>query len=144
MLVIRQKFISREDIKNNPDILYVFGDNLVREGIGGQAKEMRGETNSFGVATKRSPTYNPEDFLYDTDDDIIDILDNEFNSLGVELKKTVDITCNSGPAGVVSVNKWKAVVVPLDGIGTGIANLHNNAPAALKYIENRICELSRL
>ena len=40
MLVIRQKMIYRQDLGENTDILYVFGDNLERYGYGGQAKEM--------------------------------------------------------------------------------------------------------
>ena len=55
MPVIFQKFIYRADLQNNPDVLYVFGDNLVRKGRGGQAKEMRGHPNAVGVATKNTP-----------------------------------------------------------------------------------------
>ena len=144
MLVIRQKFIFREDIKSNPDILYVFGDNLVREGYGVQAKEMRGEVNSFGIATKRAPTYNPEDFLYDTDGDAINILCTEFDRLENELSKTIEHTANAGPLGVYNTLKYKAVVIPLDGLGTGIANLQENAPKALAFIELRIKDLVNL
>ena len=35
-----EKIIKRDKLKSNPDILYLFGDNLLRKGLGGQAKEM--------------------------------------------------------------------------------------------------------
>lgn len=51
LIVIRQKRIVRSDLRNNPHLLYVFGDNVARVGLAGQAKEMRGEPNAFGIAT---------------------------------------------------------------------------------------------
>ena len=35
-------YIRREDVQANPNKIFVFGDNIMREGLGGQAKEMRG------------------------------------------------------------------------------------------------------
>ena len=52
---MRQKFITRADLQANPKRLYLFGDNVMRAGLGGQAKEMRGEPNAVGVATKKAP-----------------------------------------------------------------------------------------
>jgi hypothetical protein len=54
-MIIYQKYIKREDLRANPTVLYVFGDNEARTGLGGQAKEMRGEPNAVGIATKASP-----------------------------------------------------------------------------------------
>lgn len=119
MIIIRQKFISREDIKNNPTILYVFGDNLQRRGFGGQAKEMRGEKNSHGIATKRRMSHGaPEDYFHDGEKDVEGLLDTEFNNL---IKK-------------VYYDKYQAIIVPADGIGTGLACLKEYAPEALEYI----------
>jgi hypothetical protein len=56
MPVLRQKWITRDDLRANPNVLYLFGDNERREGLGGQAKEMRGEPNAIGVRTKASPS----------------------------------------------------------------------------------------
>lgn len=44
MIVIKQKWIKREDLQNNPNIIYLFGDNVSRIGMGNQAGEMRGGT----------------------------------------------------------------------------------------------------
>lgn len=123
MLVIRQVLIFRSDLKANPDVLYVFGDNLERQGLGGQAKEMRGEVNSFGVATKRAITHgNRLDYFYDSDDDAKLTVEKDFNDLKSVL--------SSGP--------YKAVIVPADGIGTGLALLHENAPKLLEYINKQL------
>ena len=82
MLVIRQKFIQRIDIQCNRHCLYLFGDNLDRQGMGGQAKEMRGEPNSFGIATKRSISHNyPDDYFFDAQGDVNYIIDEEFDRL---------------------------------------------------------------
>lgn len=40
------KIITRDKIKENLEVLYLFGDNIIRKGLGGQAKEMRGEDNA--------------------------------------------------------------------------------------------------
>ncbi len=40
-------------VRAEPETYWVFGDNLERRGLGGQAKEMRGEPNAIGIVTKR-------------------------------------------------------------------------------------------
>ena len=144
MLVIRQKMIYREDLRNNPDILYVFGDNVLRQGNSGQAAEMRGEDNSFGVATKRSITHNyPDDYFFDNQPDTISSIDIEFERLEEELQKTIEHK-NCGSAGIIFTKVWKAVVIPTDGLGTGFSRMPENAPNALKYIDKRIEQLKTL
>ena len=53
MPVIFMSSITREFVRNHPDFIFVFGDNLAKKGLGGQAREMRGEPNAVGIATKR-------------------------------------------------------------------------------------------
>lgn len=67
MPVMTQKFIFRSDLRTNPTIKYLFDDNLVRRGYGGQAKEMRDGPNAIGVATKATPSNRPGEFLSDDD-----------------------------------------------------------------------------
>lgn len=59
------KIIKREKVRANPDVLYLFGDNDIRKGFGGQAKEMRGEPNAMGISTKKLPSNKPEAFKTD-------------------------------------------------------------------------------
>ncbi|MEL7539258.1 MAG: hypothetical protein AAGJ51_00010 [Pseudomonadota bacterium] len=53
--VIKQSWIIREDLKANPDIIYVFGDNAAREGQRGLARQMRHEPNAHAVSVSWGP-----------------------------------------------------------------------------------------
>ena len=122
MIILHQKIIMRSDIQANRHALYIFGDNLDRKGFGGQAKEMRGEPNSFGIATKRSITHNyPDDYFHDAEDDVRDIIIKEFINLNRHL----------------SYYEYDAIIIPLDGIGTGIAKMPEYAPKALEFINQQ-------
>lgn len=114
MPLIYQSRIYRADLRANTDVLYVFGDNEKRIGEGGQAGEMRGEPNAIGVATLRAPGvyFNS----HDTDRQCT-IIDRDLEPVRKALK-----------AG-------KVVVWPLDGIGTGIAELKQRAPATHDFIQ---------
>ena len=107
MLIIKQKFINREDLQDNPDLLYVFGDNEIRSGMGGQAGAMRGEPNAFGIATLSAPgtPWLDEDFEHNFEVINNDILD----LLGI-------------------LEEYNGLVFPTDGVGTGLARLQENAP----------------
>lgn len=128
MKVIKQKYITRKDIQNNPRTLYVFGDNLVRKGMGGQAKEMRGESNSFGFATKRTPLHGSIDCYFVDSPEVNEIIKIEFNSLKEFL------SANS--------NYFTTVVIPSDGIGTGLSKMPTYAPEGLKLINNLLDSLN--
>ena len=128
-MIIKQKWIMREDLQNNPDFTYVFGDNLRRQGMGGQAKEMRNEPNAVGVATKKSPSNDPTAFFTDDEFNLncITIL-NDFSPV---IKKIMD-------GGVI--------VIPADGLGTGLSALEEHAPRtnkALNDILSYIIELDQ-
>ena len=119
MLVIKQHRIYRSDLKANPHILYLFGDNLDREGLGGQAGEMRGEPNAFGWATKRSISHSfPEDYFFDGEDDTTTIMTKEHANL----------------QGVIGLGDYKGLVIPSDGIGTGLSKMPEYAPKTLELI----------
>ncbi len=49
-----RELIRREDVRAEPDKIFLFGDNLKESGYGGQAKEMRGEANARGIPTKKN------------------------------------------------------------------------------------------
>lgn len=103
MIVLYQKFYHREDLWANPNVGYVFGDNLEGYGLGGQAKACRGEPNAIGLPTK----YTPYAYLSDVDYDLW---------LGVFQRRLAEL------------QKWPVVVYPYDGIGTGLAALETSAP----------------
>tara|TARA_Y100000034_G_scaffold87336_1_gene104761 strand:- start:4060 stop:4287 length:228 start_codon:yes stop_codon:yes gene_type:complete len=67
-MIIYQDKIFRGDLIANPNRTYLFGDNFIRKGYGGQAKEMRGEPNAYGIVTKRFPSMDKKAFLTDKHD----------------------------------------------------------------------------
>jgi hypothetical protein len=114
-VIIRQKWIFREDLRKNPDVIYVFGDNVVRRGMGGQAMEMRGEPNAHGVVTKWKPTTEDDAYFHDRDYDSIEkLLHVDFGNLRMR--------CMKDP------NSIPVVVFPADGLGTGLSELPKRAP----------------
>lgn len=118
---------SRADLKANPEKLFIFGDNHARTGLGGQAREARGEVNAVGVRTKKAPTYEPADFLTDAE-----------YALNV-----AHIFEDFGPV-LAALLQGKTVVWPADGIGTGIARLPELAPLTLLFITTLIDSLMKV
>lgn len=122
-----QKFISRKDVQQNRDRLYVFGDNDCRKGYGGQAKEMRGESNSIGVRVKKRPSnditayYTDKEYTYN------------ISKIYQDFKKIKEV-----------IAAGRIIVFPSDGIGTGLARLKQFAPNTLKYINEHIKNLERI
>ena len=53
--VRRQTWITRADLKANRDLIYVYGDNVEREGRRGLAREMRGEINAHAISVSWGP-----------------------------------------------------------------------------------------
>ena len=106
-----QKWITRADLQANPDQYYVFGDNLQRKGLGGQAKAMRNEPNSIGIVTKLAPNNYPISFLSDNiDDTVLKVIEDDLNLVEAFLKED------------------HTIVWPEDGIGTGLSKLPTKAP----------------
>jgi hypothetical protein len=117
MGVVFQKWVTRSNLRDNPQNIYVFGDNVQRSGMGGQAKEMRGEPNALGVVTKWAPSLAARAFF---DDSAACKMRVERDLLRVQ--KVLDL--------------GKTVVVPADGIGTGLAHLHIVAPTLDRFIKD--------
>lgn len=118
--------ITRSMLQTNPKTLFVFGDNMMRLGLGGQAKEMRGEPNSVGIPTKWSPNTTLEAYFINADisnPKILSEINKGFDRLEKHLKENGD------------------VIFPKAGIGTGLSQLEHRAPEVLKYIELNIRRL---
>lgn len=111
MPLIQQKFIQRIDVQTNRHALYLFGDNDARRGLGGQAAAMRGEPNAVGIRTKRLPDRTRAAYLSDAD---------EIEARFWWVQDLDQIRRHHFSGGVV--------VMPLDGIGTGRAELAQRAP----------------
>jgi len=119
-MLILQSRIYRADLRANPSVLYVFGDNDQRYGLGGQAKEMRGEPNAIGVATLWAPG------VFYSDANAVRqnaIIDHDMTPLFKALKAD------------------RVVVFPLDGIGTGLADLERQSPLTWRHLHGRVAAL---
>ena len=125
MKIERMGRITRDVVRANPDKAFLFGDNLTRRGLGGQAKEMRGEPNAFGIATKKVPFNNDGAFMTD--------LDFESNCHWIDLD--IQRVVSSG---------LTTIVIPTAGLGTGLADLPNRAPRTYAYLEAALKALEDL
>lgn len=110
---------TRQMIRRHDSWLFVFGDNLARTGLAGQAAAARGEPNAVGIPTKRAPGMRPDDFF--TDDD----LTNWTVSASSEMLRLV-----------IYIEEGGTVIWPFYGIGTGLADLSRRAPRIHDAIEN--------
>lgn len=127
MPIVYQEWITRQNLQDNPDKLYVFGDNMRRYGLGGQAREMRGERNAIGIPTKREPTMRPGAFFSDNDfDQWLEVAEPAFDYLKMAL---ID---------------GRTVVFPKNGLGTGLAQLPERAPRINQKINEFIEEIETL
>lgn len=111
---------SKDTPKKYPDCLFVFGDNDMKIGEGGQAI-IRSNPNAIGIPTKKSP-YNSSDSFY---------TDDEYE----ENVKKINRAINN----IVKISKnYKYVVLPKDGLGTGLAKLDTKAPKTFAYMQKAI------
>lgn len=126
MNIERIKFITREYVKSNPDKVFLFGDNLEQIGYGGQAGAMRDEPNAVGIPTKKSPAMGEDAFFSD---------------------KEFAFNCSKIFAAIAAVKRLcetkgiTTIVIPSDGLGTGLAELDTRAPKTFAYLEERLAEL---
>ena len=117
MPVVFQKWYFRADAQTNRDVLYLFGDNERRVGYGGQAKEMRNEPNAVGVATKQDPgTFWSDDRFAHNCKVIEEDLTRAFEH----------------------VKRGGIIVLPLDGLGSGLSELPKRAPRTNAYLLERL------
>lgn len=105
MPVEYRDWITRNMVRDEREKTFVFGDNAKRVGLRGQASAMRGEPNARGVATLYAPG-----LYYDASPRALWIV-------------TADL---AAVASALSNNR--VVVVPRDGLGTGLARLKDFRP----------------
>lgn len=121
MPVLKKKWIKREDLRANPEVLFLFGDNAMRIGMGGQAGAMRGEPNAVGIRTKWAPGCGPGDYFNDAQHDrIYPMILEDLEPVRAHLKK------------------GGAVVIPEDGLGTGLSRLPDFAPEVHSWLCERL------
>jgi hypothetical protein len=126
MKIYRTGKVTREYVKANKHILFVFGDNDLRIGLGGMAKECRGEFNTLGIRTKKKPATTIDSYY--TDDEFVENckkIDEDITSILSYL-----IACKDKGLS-------RSIYIP-HGIGCGLAKLHLYAPRTNEYLCNQI------
>jgi len=114
------KFITRAYIKSMYGKMYfVFGDNLLKSGYGGQARECRGEPNCFGVPTKFRPSVSSGSYFTD--------------KTFVTNSAAIDAAINKIPRDL------PIYVIP--NIGRGLSRMDSFAPRSYEYM---ISELRKI
>jgi len=124
--------MTKSLLQKNPRKLYLFGDNEICQGIGGQA-QVRGEPNAMGIPTKKLPSFTPDAFW--TDD---------------SFKTTTKLVCRAISKVRATLldpkQKYTTLVLPRDGFGTGLAKLNSdkkgNTWKTLKGLKRQIYKLA--
>lgn len=124
--VIKARSIFRADLQAHPLDKFVFGDNMRHRGMGGLAKEMRGEPNAVGIPTKWAPLRTPGAYFRDHDWNLPEVR-NAIMTQWDYLKYHIDHDGN--------------VIFPITGIGTGKAQLDVTAPEIFKQLNLQLREL---
>ncbi len=110
-----------------PEVLFVFGDNLLGFGKGGQAI-IRSEPNAFGVPTKRKPAMTAGSFFRD-------ISENDLDAVLDRLKVLWD-----------HLERGGEVVIPVTregepSLGLERAQLPERAPKIYEAIQRHVKEM---
>ncbi len=120
-----EKRFTVEGCRKNRNDLYLFGDNLKRIGKAGQAI-IRDEPNAFGIPTKRGPSMGSKAFFTDADSGIFRL------HLMPEINRARRLLQLGG-----------FVVLPEDGIGTGLAQLETRAPLCWALLQTEVASLKQ-
>lgn len=119
MPVIFQQIIARADARRNAQVLYVFGDNVARKGMGGLAAELRNEKNAVGVRTK----YTAHEFYTEDPESVA----AQNRMIDEDMKPLFD-----------HVRRGGVVVWPARGVGQGTARLPLRAPSTFDHLERKL------
>ncbi len=124
--VLTMKWITRAFVREHRDRIFLYGDNLARQGFGGQAAAMRGEPNVVGIPTKKLPSNNENAFFTDA----------EFEQNKAAIDHSFELLS------AISLATDQIIVIPANGIGTGRAQLQSRAPLTFAYLQKRLGDLS--
>lgn len=122
---IKADYFSKEDCQKHPHSLYVFGDNTIRKGSGGQAT-IRDEPNSIGIATKLRPSMNTdEEFMSDKDlESNKSIINNDIFRLKYLFME----------------GEYEHLVFPYAGLGTGLSQMQSRCPRTFMFLNERLLD----
>lgn len=120
-VIVTDTYYNVKRCEENPNSLFVFGDNQKdRRGFGGQSC-IRNEINAVGIATKK----NIYEYFSDNDYwDNIKVINND-------IFKVKEMYIN---------DMYTSLIFPSQGLGTGLSNLHVVAPRTFLYLCERLLD----
>jgi hypothetical protein len=122
-------FWNVDIVKSNPHKLFIFGDNDIGKGKGGQAI-IRDLPNAMGIPTKKLP--NNSQYAYYIDEEIKENIKKINKSIQKILKEFL-----SNP-------KYEILVFPEAGLGTGLAKLNICAPKTLQILNTKLNSIFKI
>jgi hypothetical protein len=105
------KYVTEEFLKANPNVTFVFGDNLIRKGKGGAAV-LRDEPNAYGFITKKAPNNADESFYRPPE--YADTFYAELLQLAREIEKNPERTYLISKLGAGLANRYKIYEVIIE------------------------------
>ena len=121
--IIMHEYYTPQMCKDNPSLLFVYGDNLLRRGKAGQAC-IRDEPNTFGIATKVWPSTTRGSYFSDSNEAHSFHMVNDIHKLHA-LLRSPDHT-------------YTHVVFPAAGLGTGLSQLPSRAPRTYEMLKHEL------
>ncbi len=122
------EYYTPELCKANPNKLWLFGDNLIGIGSGGQAV-IRNESNVFGIPTKVFPLKGDFVFLHDREPLYMRYMTQYYDNIFAELVEHA------------ATHEYEEIVFPAAGLGTGLSKMDLYAPQLLGYIDTEVSRL---
>ena len=116
------------DVRNNPNLIFIYGDNDKKFGKKGQAI-IRDEVNTIGIPTKKYPS-NYLSSLY-TDDEY----DINVSKIDIQIHRVIS---------TLQTGMYEGIVLPECGLGTGLSQLPKKAPKTFKYLCSAIDDLQKV
>ena len=102
--------VTKEFLDDNPQAIFVFGDNLQRQGHGGAAA-LRDHKQSLGFITKKAPNADAESFF--RPDDYSKLFFDQLRQLEQLIEKEKDKTFYISPLGSNLANRhhiWERII----------------------------------
>lgn len=121
-IIIYNGYWTRNDVIKNPTLLFIFGDNDIEKGKGGQAI-IRGLKNTAGIPTKKYPS-NWKTSFYSDDD---------YKQNCKKIKYAINLIKKR-----FYEEKYEYIVLPKDGFGTGLSQLPKKAPKTYAFLVKQI------
>lgn len=111
-----------KDCNDNPKSLFIFGDNDVKKGLGGQAT-IRNCKNAIGIPTKKLPSNHKKSFY----------TDSEYSDNCKKIQGAINAILNKS-------REYDELIFPKNGFGTGLSQLPQRSPKTYKYLNEIIHE----